>query len=249
MADPSTGYAFTLCKVADQGRLAAKRIVGKTDGSYEKFDYDHVTRWFFAPKAVSGNSGMAALLAKLAKRRDVMLVMGSPRPGLNLSRPQLRRWADTRRTENTLVPMDRAWLAIDVDGYGVPAPWGLAEHLADAARCVRDDALGEEFCGVECVVAATSTTGLVGEETAKLRLFFMLAEAHALADLHRWAKGARAVGLPVDPAVFQVGQPIYTARPRFEGAIADPVPEAPCRLCPARRRRMRRPRDAGRPSL
>ena len=33
------------------------------------------------------------------------------------------------------------------------------------------------------------------------------------------------MGLPVDPAVFQAGQPIYTARPRFEGAIADPVPE------------------------
>ena len=126
MADPSTGYAFTLCKVADYGRLASKRIVGKTDGSYEKFDYDHVTRWFFAPKTVSGNTGMAALLAKLAKRRDIMLVMGSPRPGLDLSRPQFRRWADTRKTENTLVAADRAWLAIDVDGYGVPAPWGLA---------------------------------------------------------------------------------------------------------------------------
>ncbi len=29
-------YAFTLAKVADPGRVAAKRIVGKSDGSVEK---------------------------------------------------------------------------------------------------------------------------------------------------------------------------------------------------------------------
>ena len=121
---------------------------------------------------------------------------------------------------------DRAWLPIDVDGYGVPAPWGLAEHLRDAARAIRDDALGEEFAGVTCVVAATATTGLVGEETARLKLCFLLNRLHPLADLERWAKGAQVVGMPVDPAVMRPGQPIYTSRPRFEGALAgrDPVP-------------------------
>ena len=44
----ANGYAFTLCKAADPGKLAAKRIVGKDDGSFEKFDYDRVNTWKFA---------------------------------------------------------------------------------------------------------------------------------------------------------------------------------------------------------
>ncbi len=114
MADTSTGgtvFDFTLCKVADQGRSAAKRIVGRSDGSYETFSYDRVARWFYAPKLVSGPAGMARLLAALATRPDVMLVMGGVRPGLDLSKPQLRRWADPVTEKNTLVDLPRGWLA------------------------------------------------------------------------------------------------------------------------------------------
>ena len=135
-------------------------------------------------------------------------------------------WTDISASRPTLTDVERWWLPIDVDGYGVPAPWGLASHLKDAARCVRDDALGEEFCDVRSVVTATSMTGLVGEESARLRLFFLLDRPHLIAALERWAKGAQLVGLPVDPMVVRVGQPIFTSRPRFEGALAgrDPVP-------------------------
>ena len=214
------GYEFTLCKVADESGSTAKRIVGKDDGSYQKFDHDNVKEWFFAPKAVPGHAAMASLLGKLALRSDLMLVMGAPRPGLDLSRSQLRRAVERPGEPATLVAEPRAWLPLDCDGYAVPAPWGRAEHLKDAARAVRDDALGEDFADVACVVAATSQTGLVGEETARLRLLFLLDRLHPLAELENWAKGARVVGLPVDASVFQAQQPIYTARPRFEGALA-----------------------------
>ena len=187
-------YAFTLCKVAEFDKFAAKRIVGKDDGSRVSFPYNHVGQWFLAAKTASSHAGMAALLRQLADRQDLMLVPGAIRPGLDLGRPQLRRWADPDPRKNTLVAAERAWLAIDVDGYGVPAPWGLAEHLADAARAIRDDALGDEFCDAACVVAATSSTGLEGEETAKLRLFFLLDREHPLAVLERWARGAQVVG-------------------------------------------------------
>ena len=166
---------------------------------------------------------MAALLQKLADRRDIMLVMGGIRPGLDLRKTQLRRWAGVDPARNTLLDVPRSWLAIDVDGYHVPAPLGLAEYLPDAAAAIRDDALGD-FAGVACVVAATSSTGLAGEDTARLRLFFLLDAAHPIADLHRWARGAQLAGLPVDPAVMQPGQPIYTSRPVFRGVLTDPVP-------------------------
>ena len=45
-----TGYAFTLAKVADAGRTAAKRIFGRDDGSRDILAYDHVARWYFRPK-------------------------------------------------------------------------------------------------------------------------------------------------------------------------------------------------------
>ena len=237
------GYEFTLCKVADESRSTAKRIVGKDDGSYQKFDYDNVKKWFFAPKAVPGHAAMASLLGKLALRCDVMLVMGAPRPGLDLSRSQLRRAVERPGEPATLVAEPRAWLPLDCDGYAVPAPWGRAEHLKDAARAVRDDALGEEFADVACVVAATSQTGLVGEETARLRLLFLLDRLHPLAELENWAKGARVVGLPVDASVFQAQQPIYTARP-LRGCARGPRPGArtPPRLRAARPGRARHPR-------
>ena len=161
--------------------------------------------------APAGHEAMVKMLIKLAERPDLMMVMGAPRPGLDLGRSHRRLWADLSACHNTLVTADRAWLPIDVDGYGVPAPWGLAEHLRDAARAIRDDALGEEFAGVTCVVAATATTGLVGEETARLKLCVLLNRLHPLADLESWAKGAQVVGMPVDPAVMRPGQPIYTS--------------------------------------
>ena len=79
------GFDSTLAKVADHGRSASKRVVGKTDGSFEKFDYDHVGQWFYAPKACPDHAGKARLLGKMAERRDLMLIMGAPRPGLDLA--------------------------------------------------------------------------------------------------------------------------------------------------------------------
>ena len=219
-------FAFTLAKSADPGKRAAKKIVGKRDGSRETFAYDRVQHWLFRPAEIGNPDRLAAFLRQLAARPDLMLVMGAPRQGLDLSQPQLRRWADPDPTRNTLVDVPRAWVAIDVDGYRVPDGWGLAERLADAAAAIRDDALGDGFAGAACVAAATASTGLVGADTAKCRLFFSLNRPHPIADLYRWARGAQIAGLPVDPSVMQAGQPIYTARPLFAGALTGPVPPA-----------------------
>ena len=64
----------------------------------------------------------------------------------------------------------------------------IVDLLDAGASRRRDDALGEDFADVECVVAATSSTGLAGEEVTKHRLFFLLDQAHPIADLHRWAR-------------------------------------------------------------
>ena len=88
---------------------------------------------------------------------------------------------------------------------------------------MRDKVLPPEFHGIAAAATATSSSGLKGDTLARLRLFFALDRPQSLDVLRRWARGAHAAGLPVDPAVIQAGQPIYTARPLFQG-IADPVP-------------------------
>ena len=212
--------------MADQGRSAAKRIVGRSDGSCETFAYDRVAHWFYAPKLVSGHAGMARLLAALATRPDVMLVMGGvrtrPRP-IEAAAAPLGRSRSRERTLWSTCPA-HGWRSMSTATAcrrrgGWPDTLPTPPPQSATTRWARNSA------GVECVVAATSRTGLAGEEEARLRLFFLLGQPHALADLRRWAQGAQAAGLPVDPSIFQPGQPVYTARPRFEGALRDPVPE------------------------
>ena len=216
-------FSFTIATVAEPGLAATKRIVRLSDGRLEKSDYDRVALWRFQPMAAASVAIMAEVLRDLAGRADRMILMGRPRPGLLLDRPQLRRWAAADPSTNTLEAVDRQWLPIDIDDVAVPSPLGRGDRLDDAARYVRDTVLPPEFHGIAAAATATSSSGLKGDTLARLRLFFALDRPLSLDVLRLWARGARAAGLPVDPAVIQAGQPIYTARPLFRG-IADPVP-------------------------
>lgn len=224
----SAPFQYTLLTAAEpEGKTACKRIVGKSDGSFESFSYDNVLRWRMQEVEARNHHVLARHLQVLAARTSSMIVMGKPVAGLDLRKPQLRRFGQGA-DGITLCDAPRRYVVIDVDDYTLPTPFGLAEHLPDAAKAVRDDALPEAFAGVSAVVAATSSTGLVGEGLARLRVIFELIASHPLADLRKWATGAQACGIPLDAAVISCGQPIYTARPRFEGALRgkDPVPPA-----------------------
>ena len=216
-------FSFTIATVAEPGLAATKRIVRLSDGRLEKSDYDRVALWRFQPTAAASVAIMAEVLRDLAGRADRMILMGRPRPGLLLDRPQLRRWAAADPSTNTLEAVDRQWLPIDIDDVAVPSPLGRGDRLDDAARYVRDKVLPPEFHGIAAAATATSSSGLRGDTLARLRLFFELDRPLSLDVLRLWARGARAAGLPVDPTVIQAGQPIYTARPLFR-RIADPVP-------------------------
>jgi hypothetical protein len=59
--------------------------------------------------------------------------------------------------------------------------------------------------------------GRKGPDIARMRLYFLHPVALSNKELKIYAKGLSAkTGLQIDPAVFQAGQPIYTARPWFE---------------------------------
>lgn len=225
MSNAPPAFSFVLALTVEPYVTAAKTINQWVDGSFSIIGYDHATWWRFCRAECPTLAVMAELLRRLATELRLCLLMGDTVDGLDPGKPHLRRWANSNVSTNALQAADRGWLVIDADGALVPPPLGRAERLVDAAIYVRDNLLPVEFGDVACIVTPTAQTGLVGEHRARLRLWFHLDQCYPLPVLRRWADGAKLAGLPVDPMVIAVGQPIYTARPRFNG-MADPVPTA-----------------------
>ena len=222
MCDPV--FEFTVARPAKRGLLAAKRIARLPDGGREVRGYDKAWRWFLTRACCMGLEEMAAMLRGLARQPDRCILMGAVMPGLDTSKPHLRRWSNSDAATNSLVELDRKWLPIDVDGASVPAPLGRGENLVEAGTFVRDRLLPPEFAGIDCVVTPSARTGLGSETDVRLRLFFQLMRKHSLLDMRQWAMAAQAAGCPIDPVLFRGGHPVYTSRPLFTGLL-DPVPE------------------------
>ena len=226
MTGGSLPFAFTIAEVADEGLIAAKRIGRNPDGTIWKSHYDHATWWRFAPTECASIEAMAARLWPLAMQPRKCVLMGAPVAGLDLSAVHRRRWADPK--DATLRAVDRSWIVLDCDDVIVPAGLGRADRLADAALYVRDRLAPPEFRDVRMIAIPSASTGLQGDAIARLKLFAALDRAWPLETLRAWVMGARVCdALPLDPAVVQAGQPVYTARPVFIG-MNDPVP-ASCR--------------------
>jgi hypothetical protein len=194
--------------------------------------YDNCLKWRLTPKSVPTLETMATALRWLAARPFHMLARGAVRSGIDLDQPHYRRHADPNPELNSLVPAARAWMAIDVDGVVGPPGLGHGRCLDAAGYYVRDVLLPPEFHDIKGVVAATASTGLDGMlgsgprgcDLLRLRLFFLLDRPIHDEILRGWLKGyAWMHRLEFDPAILNPTQPIYTARPTFDG-IPDPVP-------------------------
>ena len=116
----------------------------------------------------------------------------------------------------------RRWLPIDIEGEDVrgdklPPDLNLVDGDA-VARWVRDKKLPPEFRGRQCFWQLTSSAGIKKE--AKIRLFFWLDRAIYGDEATAWLK--KVHGRVLDVAIYRVVQPIYIAKPIFEG-MEDPV--------------------------
>jgi hypothetical protein len=202
-------FEFTVCTTAEKDKIATKRVRPSAT-----VDYDWITFWQFEPAVEGSLEGMAERLRALALQPTKMIVMGAPRPGLDLRQVHRRLWADPGTA--TLRAPDRSWLPLDIDSVAVPKGLGRAERLEAAATYVRDRLLPEEFAGVRMVATPTSSTGRKGDGIARFRLFVALDRTHPLKAMKQWARGAAAVlDLPLDSSPIQSGQPIYVPRPIF----------------------------------
>jgi hypothetical protein len=164
------------------------------------------------------------IAAEFAAHPTRMLVPGEP----IIDNPKLvqrRIWA-ANQSNPTLRAVPRRYVVLDFDDEPVPAPLGRGEKFAEAAAYIRDHKLTGEFFEIRCVAIPSASTGLKGDAVFRGKLVFALSEAHELADLKRWARGAAVVlDTKLDSSVIQAGQPNYVARPVFKG-MRDPVPRA-----------------------
>jgi hypothetical protein len=218
------GFAATQLGLADPGRCAVKRLTLQPDGSITSSDYDNGYEWWFRLfDAGSDFDRMAHELRRMARLDRVILCMGSPKPGLDLSTPHRRLWARSDPRENTMITVPRAWIAIDVDDAPVPAGLGAPGRYVEGAIYVRDAFLPEEFRGATMIVSPSARTGLRGPALLRARLWFLIDRPHELPVLKRWTRGLKAVVGVGDSAIDQAAQPIYTGRARFVG-MADQIP-------------------------
>ena len=175
--DPPPGFAATVLELVDPGRCAVKTVTRQSDGSIVSSDYDNGFKWLFWPFDAGANfDRMARELRRMAQQDRLILCMGAPRFGLDLTIPHRRLWARDLRTRsvnaNTMEGAARAWLAIDVDDAGVPRGLGDPGLYVEGATYIRDLVLPEEFRDATMVVSPSARTGLRGPSLLRARLWF-----------------------------------------------------------------------------
>jgi hypothetical protein len=165
------------------------------------------------------------VLEWLSDKPRMFIIRGQLLPGLKPTKRYYRRILSRKGEPATIECPPRRWIALDLDGIEVPNEWGAPDKLAEAGYFIRDNKLPSYFRGVRCIAAATASTGRKGPSIARLRLFFVLAHPADNDALYSWADNLSIArpDLRLDPTVMRAMQPIYTARPIFDGC-SDPIP-------------------------
>ncbi len=190
--------------------VAAKRIRLKAEEPPIVTPYDAGKHFRVHERPVGFIGDVAALLGKVEQQTRFFVIRGRPTAGIDRA-TALRRIQGEGACFETAA---RYWIPLDLDD--LPCPPGL-DPLAkpeDAVR-VAVAVLPAEFRGVTCWWQFTASAGF--EPGIRLRLFFWGDRPTSDAELKAWLPPA------VDPALFSPVQPIWVARPLFEGGD-DPVP-------------------------
>jgi hypothetical protein len=212
-------FQFSVLTCARRSQLATKIV--HADG--KETPYSLVKYFHYKYCELDSLDDFAKIaLTWLADEPNRFIIRGQLKPGLR--GPQRRLLYPKDNEPATIDCPPRRWIPLDIDGVEVPAGLGAPDKLAEAAYHIRDNILPSYFRGVRCVASATASTGRKGPCTARLRLFFELAEAADNNALWNWVEGLSARNIFIDPSVMRAMQPIYTARPWFRGC-KDPVPE------------------------
>jgi hypothetical protein len=214
-------FQFSILTCAWYRQLATKII--HADGTTVPFS--KVRKFHYAYREIETIEEFAkVVLGWLATEPRRFIIRGQLKPGL--SGAQLRRTHE-RQEKGVIEPATidcppRRWVVLDIDDAPVPTSMSGPDKVAEAGYYVRDQLLPPYFRGVAAVAVVTASTGR-RPGFACLRLFFVLREAADNDALHLWNTKLSETHTWLDPAVMRACQPIYTARPIFDGCT-DPVP-------------------------
>ena len=205
-------------------RGAVKSYLREPSGVIAETQYQLQKLWLAWPMTITCFDGMADLLAWLVEEQNTMLVRGAPKPGIDTSKPILRRiHGDTA----TLMDVPRRWLHLDIDRLAAPHidvvgdPSGAIDYAVDAVATA-----APELEGASCFAAFSSKAGVFNSTAVKLHVWYWLDRHYSTAELKRWgsAVNERAGFGLIDLALFNAAQANYTARPVFGPGVIDPLP-------------------------
>ena len=221
-ARPDRRTGFTILTSVFKKR-AAKTHRRLSSGAVESIAYDSETYWRAAWAPLASFDDMVARVVPLQEQQHSIVILGQPKDGVDLSQPVRRKKSGAGAAfTDALVRV----LPIDLDNIRadhldvIGDPGGAIQYALDA---VAEHA--PEIEGASCLAIFSSTAGVRDVTTAKLRLWYWLERPYPLADLKRWTKqvNERAGYKLIDAALYQAVQPIYVARPSFDG-MPDPLP-------------------------
>lgn len=161
-------------------------------------------------RACSSIHDLHSILLTLQDMQRAFIIRGEPIDGGELLH------AIMRRTKGNFRDVPRHWIMLDIDGVLLPP--GM-DALSPEALAYVITLLPSVFHNVTFIAQWSNSAGLK-PGVIKVHLWFWLNEPLGSAELRTWAK---SLGGLIDPAVFNVVQPHYTARPIFHG-IEDPAP-------------------------
>jgi hypothetical protein len=225
MSDPD-GLKYTVARAA--GATLAKIVTARPDRSgYDIQGYHNPYLFTFEERDASDVSELGRQLWRLSRDRSAVVLRGALAPHVRAAGPGAtfrRKFADPDPQQNALLSVARTWFAIDADDVDAPAGTDWLRDVPAAALYLVS-LLPPELKGVTFIAQVTGSAGFSGDGLMRLRLWFAITHAVGDDDLRRWANewNAKARTPLIDPAVYNAGQPHYTAAPVLGPGVLDPV--------------------------
>jgi hypothetical protein len=214
--DVATERPDVVTVLTTHGPLMTKRISRGAAGEPILRDYDDAKHFDMASAEIRGVDDLAAKLDNLTARQCV--VLGRVIDGVETRNVRRLLYPDSKTGEPaTLESAPHYWLPIDLDAVDCPAGLDPIGHPEDAVDHVVAELMPAELRGVDVYWQLTSGAGF--KPGIRLRLVFWCDRELTGAEMKRWL--GRCPG--VDASIYTANQPIYFAKPIFEG-IDDPVP-------------------------
>jgi hypothetical protein len=213
-----TGYPF----------CATKSWIPGPDGKPTKLDFDAGTWFRVQQRPVADIFVLARLLERLERRSDIFIIRGIPAPNTDLAQPVRRMKLPDKSAGGKAWFIEGAgqpWVLIDIDK--LPVPPGI-DPVSDPERAITylvEHALPPELRDVTFVWQWSSSTGMQGAGLLSAHLWFWLDRPMSETDLKEWYfsnKWVRENETHIDPTLFRLVQPHYTAGPIFDG-VRDPL--------------------------